>query len=457
MKPRSVYSCLECGSQLPKWMGKCPNCAAWNSLVEESKVTQRFPPGLGGNSLTWETLDCPERQSNITQTRLKSGISELDRVLGGGLVPDSFVLLGGDPGIGKSTLLLQAAQGYCENQEDLRVLYVSGEESVEQLRNRALRIGICEKKRLFFAAQTQLESVLQLSEELKIHVLLLDSLQTFSTSYLESPPGSMGQVRDITLRLMKFAKTSKLSIWIIGHVTKEGNIAGPKTIEHMVDTVLYFESEAVQTYRLLRAVKNRYGSSRELGVFEIDGQGLRGVKNPSSLFLTERKMPTIGTSIASTLEGTRPLLVELQALVTTSTLAMPRRTTVGMDHSRLSLIAAVLEKHLHLNLGQQDLFFNVAGGLRLNDPACDLAVAAAVWSSHFEKPLPLDWIFCGEVGLTGEIRKVSHLEVRIEEACNLGLQGAVIPQAQTEFCKNKYDSFSLFPLSHIGAFARIIR
>jgi DNA repair protein RadA/Sms len=444
-KVKTQYSCQTCGYVCAKWLGKCPSCEAWNSFLEEttaaptasdsaalSNVREEFRTSRD-LSPDWVSLDEGAVESGAVappqSKRLATGISELDRVLGGGLVSDSFTLLGGDPGIGKSTLLLQMAGGLREKQPKIKILYASGEESVEQIRTRAHRLGIYGQGQIYLAAETELEKVFASVKELRPDVLIIDSLQTFSSGYVQSAPGSVTQVREVAARLMALAKTAGISVWLVGHVTKEGNIAGPKTVEHMVDTVLYFEGEGGQSYRLLRTVKNRFGSSRELGVFEMDGEGLREVSNPSSLFLSERTHSVSGTAICAPLEGSRPLLVELQALVTPSGLAVPRRTSVGIEGARISLLAAILEKHMKLQLAQQDLFFNVAGGLRISEPACDLAAAAAIWSSYEDRPLPLGWAFVGELGLTGEVRRVSQTDLRIEEAKRLGFKAIVLPQS----------------------------
>ncbi len=369
--------------------------------------------------------------------RLSTGISELDRVLGGGLVSDSFTLLGGDPGIGKSTLLLQMAMGIGNHHPTVKIFYVSAEESIDQIRSRAHRLGATGKGSIYLAAETQLERVFGLVKEIKPQILVIDSLQTFSTGFVQSAPGSVSQVREVAARLMTLAKSAGIAVWLVGHVTKEGSIAGPKTVEHMVDTVLYFEGESGQNYRLLRTVKNRFGSTRELGVFEMEGEGLREVTNPSSLFLSERKEAVAGTAIAALLEGSRPLLIEVQSLVTPSGLAMPRRTSVGMDSTRVSLLAAILEKHMKLPLAAQDLFFNVSGGLRLSEPACDLAAAAAIWSSAKDHSLPLGWVFMGELGLTGEVRPISQLELRIQEAKRLGFHTVVLPKSTSPLSLNR--------------------
>jgi DNA repair protein RadA/Sms len=465
MKIKTQYVCQSCGYSASKWLGRCPGCEAWSTLVEErtspqsSREAALEAAGLHGTLLSagreqWvplelDSLDSEDDEAKAPrgggQIRVTTGIGELDRVLGGGLVPDSFVLLGGDPGIGKSTLLLQMARGL---DPSLRVLYVSGEESVEQIRGRAHRLGVDGKGRIFLAAETLLENVFATIKELKPHIVLMDSLQTFSSGMMESAPGSVSQVREVATRLMGLAKSSGICVWLVGHVTKDGNIAGPKVVEHMVDTVLYFEAEAGQSYRLLRAVKNRFGSSRELGVFEMDGEGLREVPNPSLLFLAERSEPVAGTAVSASLEGSRPILAELQALVASSALAVPRRTSVGMDGSRVSLIAAILEKHMRLSLAEHDLFFNVAGGLRLSEPACDLAAAAAIWSSAMDRPIPSGWIFIGELGLTGEVRRVSQLDARIEEAKKLGFKTVVVPWSAAPE-KDKYPGVKLVPLKRV--------
>lgn len=396
------------------------------SRAATSRDMGRVPPAQ------FQSIDQEAESSELSSSRysrLRTGIGELDRVLGGGLVPDSFTLLGGDPGIGKSTLLLQMASGLAKNNPEIRIFYASGEESVDQIRDRARRLNADYRTDpIDLASETEIERVLAACEEAKPQVLLVDSLQTFVSGSLESAPGSVSQVREIASRLMHLAKSKKIAVWLVGHVTKEGNIAGPKTVEHMVDTVLYFEGEGAVQYRMLRAVKNRFGSSRELGLFEMEGDGLREVKNPSQLFLCERLEPVPGVAIASTIEGTRPILVELQALVSDSVLAVPRRTSVGLDSSRLALLSAIVERHLKLKLAEKDLFFNVAGGLRINEPACDLAAVAAIYSSHEEIAWSGDTLFLGEVGLTGEVRPVAQLDQRFEEARKLGFKTVVIPE-----------------------------
>jgi DNA repair protein RadA/Sms len=479
-KIKSQYGCQACGYTTSKWLGRCPACEQWNSFVEERKGPEHQSTrdsvmemagvhgalragGIGGRDyvpLDPETDDEKAEaraRSAGEQKRLHTGMAELDRVLGGGLVPDSFVLLGGDPGIGKSTLLLQMARGLQSANPGLKILYVSGEESIDQIRGRAHRLGVQGKGRIFLATETQLEQVFASVKELKPDVVVMDSLQTFSSGELESAPGSVSQVREVAVRLMALAKSAGIAVWLVGHVTKEGSIAGPKAVEHMVDTVLYFEAEAGATYRLLRTVKNRFGSTRELGVFEMEGEGLKEVSNPSSLFLSERKEPVAGTAVGVSLEGSRPILIELQALVAPTVLAVPRRTSVGIDGNRISLLAAILEKHMRLTLGEQDLFFNVAGGLRIDEPACDLAAAAAIWSSFEEKPLPPDWAFIGELGLTGEVRRVAQLETRLEESKKLGFKNLVVPRSSLERIGSKFQGLKLHSLSRIDELPSIFR
>lgn len=395
---------------------------------------------------------------NKKEKRYSTGISELDRALGGGIVTDGFTLLGGDPGIGKSTLLLQMAKGVTEKHPELSLLYASGEESVEQIRSRSQRLGVASTGKIYLAAETLLERVFSMVKELKPDILVIDSLQTFSTGVLNSAPGSVGQLREVASRLMALAKTAGISVWLVGHVTKDGSIAGPKTVEHMVDTVLYFEGDGGQSHRLLRTVKNRFGSTFELGVFEMTSDGLQEVLNPSSLFLSDRKNKIAGTAIAASLEGTRPIFVELQALIVPSGLALPRRTAVGIDSARISLLAAILERHLGVTLSQQDLFFNVAGGLRISEPGCDLAACAALWSSRENIALPNDCVWIGEVGLTGEVRKVPQMELRLQEAKKLGFKTAVIPESALQALKQKEAGLiQIIPIERIDLLAKCLR
>lgn len=419
MKQKTVYTCQQCGYQSPKWLGKCPDCQKWNTLAEESIVTKakgRLPVPAGK----------PQRLHEVSGTeedRIRCGIAELDRVLGGGVVPGSFSLIGGDPGIGKSTLLLQSVARLAEAAP---ALYVTAEESTRQVKMRAERLGVAAKD-LFLLAETSLEAILERASELSPGFLVVDSIQTIFTSSLESAPGSVSQVRECAGRLMQVAKGDGIPTFIVGHVTKDGAIAGPRMLEHMVDTVLYFEGDAGHPYRILRAVKNRFGSTNEIGVFEMKESGLAEVPNPSELFLAERPEGAAGSAVVSSLEGSRPILVELQALVSGSSFGTPRRTTIGIDHNRVSLLVAVLEKKVGLSLLSQDVFLNVAGGVRLDEPAVDLGVIAALASSHLNRALPPRTILFGEVGLAGEVRAVSRPELRVKEAARLGFDRCLLP------------------------------
>lgn len=450
MKIKSQYSCQACGYTTSKWLGRCPTCQEWSTFVEEAVGAQATVHG----SSKWVSLGDADARSEEKKysVRLSTGMNELNRVLGGGLVPDSFILLGGDPGIGKSTLLLQMAKGVLSANSTTKILYISGEESIEQISSRSKRIGMKGENRVFLAAETQLERAIETIRELKPNIVVMDSLQTFSSSLLQSSPGSVGQVREIAGKLMVLAKTESIAVWLVGHVTKDGTIAGPKTVEHMVDTVLYFEGDESQSYRMLRTVKNRFGSTRELGVFEMNAEGLSEIENPSTLFLSDRKKTVSGTAVAVSIEGSRPILVELQALVAETALAMPRRTSVGMDASRISLLAAILDRHMDIHLAKQDLFFNVSGGLKLSEPACDLAAAAAIWSSYTRQAFPGDWAFIGEVSLTGEVRRVNQIETRINEARKLGFTTLVLPKNST-----KETTPNSFEISRIDQLSGLLR
>ncbi len=420
-KSRSSFICAQCGYASPKWYGRCPDCQTWDSLVEET-VTPRdktsFTAGSGARPITLDQVPLTDGNRQLT------GMAELDRVLGGGVVPGCVVLLAGEPGIGKSTLLLQAAAGMAQN--DRRLLYVSGEESPAQIKLRAERLGL-DLSRLFVLAETSLEAILDQAQNSKWDLLAVDSVQSVGTAGLASSPGSLAQIREAAGRLITLAKSQNRPVWLVGHVTKEGAIAGPKVLEHMVDTVLYFEGERGYNLRILRAFKNRYGSINEIGVFEMKDRGLAEVANPSALFLAERPRRAPGSVVLPTIEGTRPILVELQALVSASGLAMPRRQALGIDPARLSLLTAVLEKKVGLRLYDRDVFVNVTGGVKVVEPAADLGLVAAVASSYYDRPVDYEAVFVGEVGLAGEIRGVSRLDVRLREAEKLGFKRAVLP------------------------------
>lgn len=422
MKEKSIFTCQKCSYQSPKWLGKCPDCGAWNSMVEETSV--KPPPGaraIGGqNSKPIPICDVPAQ----SETRVATGIGELDRVLGGGIVPGSLILIGGDPGIGKSTLLLQAMHNLANSVGE--VLYVSGEESASQTRLRGERLS-ASHKRLLILAENSLEAILAHATVMSPQAMVIDSIQTVWTSTLESAPGSVSQVRESAGKLMVLAKRSGIPIFLVGHVTKDGAIAGPRVLEHMVDSVLYFEGDGSHPFRILRAVKNRFGSTNEIGVFEMKQEGLSEVTNPSELFLSERPIGVSGSVVTASLEGSRPLLVELQALVTQTAYGTPRRTTIGVDHNRLALLVAVLEKKVGVHLSGMDIFLNAVGGVRLNEPSADLAMIMAVASSHLDKPIDPHTMVIGEVGLAGEVRAITQPEQRIAEAEKLGFQACILP------------------------------
>ncbi len=448
-KKKTHFVCQLCGYQSSKWMGKCPNCKQWESLIEEKLVESGRK--LGGFSVgkRGEERDVPQPIDQVVMSetsRIETGIGEFDRVLGGGVVSGSVILIGGDPGIGKSTLLLQALNGLAS--EDCRVCYVSGEESVRQIKMRAERLKAL-TPHLFVMAENSLERILDEVMSLKPSIIVIDSVQTIYTEELQSAPGSIGQVRESSAKLAVVAKSKDISTFIIGHVTKEGAIAGPRVLEHMVDTVLYFEGDRGHPYRILRAVKNRFGASNEIGVFEMKESGLSEVFNPSELFLSQRSKNVSGSVVVPCLEGSRPILVEIQALVSHTNLAVPRRTSIGVDHQRVSLLAAVLERHHNVSLYNKDIFLNVAGGVKVEEPAVDLGIVAAMASSILNKPIDTKTVFIGEVGLTGEVRGVTQLEVRLKEASKLGFGSAIVPEINRERVHGNF-SMELMGVSSIG-------
>ncbi|MBI5025591.1 MAG: DNA repair protein RadA [Nitrospirae bacterium] len=418
-----LYQCQSCGYQSLKWLGKCPDCGEWNSFAEERPIKLR-----GRERARPFVLSEISHESGI---RSSTTIKELDRVLGGGVVSGSVVLIGGDPGIGKSTLLLQAMRGLTGLG---RVLYVSGEESPEQIKMRADRLMIASGN-IILLPETSLEGIIATAEEIDPQVIVIDSIQTIFSLELPSAPGSVGQVRECATKLMFFAKKEGIPLFIIGHVTKEGAIAGPRVLEHIVDTVLYFEGDRGNPFRILRAVKNRFGSTNEIGVFEMTDSGLREVDNPSELFLSERPLKVPGSVVTAGIEGTRPLLVELQALVTPSNFGMPRRTTLGVDYNRVGLLLAVLDKRIGLQLGSMDVFVNVVGGLRMEEPAVDLGIVAAVASSFRNSAIEQKTFVTGEVGLSGELRAISQVDVRVKEAAKLGFSRGIIPAGNADRLK----------------------
>lgn len=420
MRNKTTYICQQCGHQTARWMGRCPGCGEWNCLVEEK-------PALQAKMARETTGSVPVRVTDIIATeeeRYCTGLNELDRVLGGGLVPGSLVLVGGDPGIGKSTLLLQAASALAGRIGT--VLYVSGEESARQIKMRAERLGAMHPN-ILLMAETDITVVERYVREISPAAVILDSIQTVFQPEVSSAPGSVSQVRECTGLLMRVAKGTGIPVFLVGHVTKEGTLAGPRVLEHMVDTVLYFEGDRHQSFRILRTVKNRFGSTNELGIFEMRDFGLAEVNNPSALFMCQRPQGVAGSVIVPSLEGTRPLLVEVQALVCPSGFGTPRRMTAGVDHNRVALIMAVLERRVGLRLAAHDAYVSAVGGVKLDEPAVDLAIALAIASSFREKPIQEGLVVLGEVGLTGEIRTVSGLNKRLQEAAKLGFASCLGP------------------------------
>jgi len=432
MKVKTIYSCQECGAQSQKWLGRCPECEAWNSLVEERPVPVTAGAGAAaasaGARYSLAATAGPrlyEEIDTVVSARLTTGIDEFDRVLGGGVVPGSLVLIGGEPGIGKSTLLLQAAAHFANTTGP--VLYSSGEESEHQIKSRGQRLGI-ERAPLYLLAETCLERILEEIARLRPSLIVVDSIQTVFSLKFQSAPGSVGQVRESATQLLFAAKGQNIPTFLVGHVTKDGNLAGPKVLEHIVDTVLYFEGEKHHSHRIVRAVKNRFGAVSEMGVFEMTGKGLKAVPNPSALFLAERPSNVPGSAVLCCLEGSRPLLVEVQALVSTSSYGNARRMASGIDQNRLSLLLAVLEKRAGLNLAGEDVFINVAGGMTIDEPAADLAVVGAVASSLRNRPIRAGTAVFGEVGLAGEIRGTTQAALRVREAAQMGFTRVVVPE-----------------------------
>lgn len=427
-KDVSVYVCQACGHQAPKWMGKCPECGGWNTLAEELIRTRTSARHPKVSSDTKKIAVQPVTQiSSISEDRISTGMKEFDRTLGGGMVAGSLVLIGGDPGIGKSTLLLQSMGRVAQTGK--KVLYVSGEESPQQIKLRASRLETLSDN-LLICSEICIEEVLRLVDQVKPAVLVLDSIQTFYSNELQSAPGSIGQVREVAFRVFRDVKERGLPTFLIGHITKDGAIAGPKSLEHIVDTVIYFEGERGHAYRVLRSIKNRFGSTPEIGVFEMISNGLTEVENPSEIFLSERPVDSSGSAIAASLEGSRTLLVEVQALVSSSSnIGMPRRMASALDYNRMSLLIAIMEKRLGLNLQGEDIFVNIAGGIKITEPAIDMAVAAAIASSFKNQVIDPYTVLIGEIGLTGEVRSISQLEPRIIEAQKLGFRRVVIPHS----------------------------
>lgn len=425
-KTRVKYVCQNCGRQSPRFMGRCPSCGEYNTMVEEVEEVKKASPTAKHPSPALRTA--PQRLTEVSAEvgeRLYVPVEEFSRVLGGGIVPGSIILIGGEPGVGKSTLLIQVCSILAE--EVGTVLYVSGEESARQIKMRADRLDL-HAEDLFLLTETNLGSIFEHVNQVNPMILVIDSIQTTYTEDSESSPGSVTQVRECASRLQALAKSSGISVFLVGHVTKEGNIAGPRVLEHIVDTVLYLEGDPFQAFRLLRSVKNRFGATSEVGVFEMGSSGMTEVSNPSEAFLAERVVNAPGSAIAITMEGTRPLLVELQALTSPTAFGNPRRTPNGVDFNRLLLISAVLSKRVGLKLHEQDIFVNVIGGLKVSEPASDLAMAIAMASSYYDKAVPADLAIVGEVGLSGELRTVGQLSIRLNEAAKLGFKRALIPK-----------------------------
>lgn len=435
-KPKYRFVCQSCGYTASKWMGRCPECGAWDSLVEEAEVSVK-------NSKSYLPVSSekikPRTIASVAQTtveRLQTGIREFDRVLGGGIVPGSLVLLGGTPGIGKSTILLDAGLRF--GQRGIKVLYVSGEESEEQTAMRAVRLG-CRKENnsLLIMTATDLDAILTQANAVSPQLLIIDSIQTMYNPELQTAAGSVGQVRECTAKLLQFAKNTGIAVMVIGHVTKDGNIAGPRLLEHMVDVVLQFEGDRSYSFRILRALKNRFGSTSESGIFSMEAGGLQEIANPAGLFLEDRDGEAAGSVVGALMEGNRPIMAEFQALVAKTPYGMPRRTAVGFDYNRVNMLLAILERRFGLDFGVYDAYVNVVGGMKVTEPAADLAVAAAIFSSYRNRPVPKGVMLFGEVGLTGEVRRVSAPERRISDAINLGFTKFIVPESKLpDFEKN---------------------
>ncbi len=426
-KQKTQFECASCGHISPKWLGSCPTCGEWNTFVETNKATKEVEHKAKVSGL--ETDEKPQQLTEVEtseKSRFFSNISELDRVLGGGFLPGAYILIGGEPGVGKSTLTLQIAK----SNPELSILYCAGEESAGQIKQRAERLGVKSKKLLVYN-ETQVDVIIKEAQKIKPDLLIVDSIQTVYRTELQSMPGSIQQVKECAAMFQQLAKKKNITTMVIGHVTKEGDIAGPRVLEHMVDTVLQFEGDKNYTYRLLRSLKNRFGPAQEVGVFEMNEKGLKEVSNPSELFISDRTEGISGNAIVCTMEGSRPLLIEVQALVTPSAFGTPQRTSNGFDRNRLALLLAVLEKRAGFSFSNHDVYFNIAGGFRLNDPAGDLGVCCALVSSLTDKAINQSTVFIGEVGLGGEVRTVPHIEQRMKEAAKLGFSNSIVPATKT--------------------------
>ena len=451
MKAKTLFYCTECGNETPKWAGRCSVCGAWNSIVEQPE--EKKPAGKGRLLANMRTVKAESITdlSSDEEIRFSTGMGELDRVLGGGAVKGSLVLVGGAPGIGKSTLMLQICK---KLGQQFRVLYISGEESVHQLKLRAKRLQV-ESENLYVLSETNLGDVLECVKQEQPEVLIVDSIQTLYNEELNSPAGSVGQVKDCTMKLMQLAKEGNITVFVIGHVNKDGFIAGPKVLEHMVDCVLYFEGEQHMAYRILRAAKNRFGATNEIGVFEMLDCGLREVENPSEMLLSGRPEDAPGSCVTCVMEGARPVLAEVQALVAPTNANYPRRTCNGLDSNRASMLLAVLEKRGRLRMSQCDAFFNIIGGLTLDEPAADLATLVAIASSYLDKPVPAKLAAIGEVGLSGEVRSVSHVPQRLSEVHRLGFDKCIVPAQQGDMLRAP-DGLQLIPVKNIGQVLQLL-
>ena len=439
----TVFICENCGYQSPKWMGRCPGCGQWNSLVErlvEKKKERDSSDRRVSHPIPITDISIEK------EIRIKTDIEEFDRTLGGGIIPGSVILIGGEPGIGKSTLVLQFLNRL--SSKGRSSLYLSGEESLQQIKTRAKRLSV-DSPELYIATGTNLEEIIDMLRDIKPEILAIDSIQTMYTDTIASAPGSVAQVREVTYRLQIIAKQSGISMFLVGHVTKEGAIAGPKVLEHLVDTVLYFEGDTNHLYRILRAVKNRYGSTNEIGVFEMKDTGLHEVSNPSRIFLEQRPKGVSGSVVVPLMEGSRPVFLEIQALVSPTPLGVPRRTTVGVDHNRVSLLVAVLWKRLGLRLGDHDIFVNVAGGIKIDEPAVDLGIVSAIISSFLDKTISRDTALFGEVGLAGEVRGVNNPELRIKEAVKLGFSRCVTAKSGLDRLSSRYPGIEIIEIESI--------
>lgn len=452
-KPVTKFICQNCGYASLRWLGKCPECDSWNSFVEEIIHTDKHKISSKSKNLADLKITNLSKVADIDITedkRIISGIQELDRVLGGGIVPGSVVLVGGDPGIGKSTLMMQLSDKIKKN----TILYVSGEESPKQIKLRCERLGFAHDE-FYILSETSLEIIAAIVDKLRPDIVIIDSIQTIYRNELESSPGSVSQLRESTAAIIQIAKAKNISFFLIGHITKEGFIAGPKVLEHMVDTVLQFEGERTHAYRVLRAIKNRFGSTNEIGIFEMTGTGLMEVRNPSEVFLSQRSKGISGSTVSASMEGTRPILIEVQALVSSSGYSVPQRTATGFDYKRLAILIAVLEKKIGIHLSKFDVFVNIAGGIKIDEPSIDLAAALSICSSFKDTSIDADMLILGEIGLSGETRAISFAERRIQEAVKLGFKKVVLPKGNLKNFKQSKD-LEYIPVENIQDAIRLI-